>query len=64
MAEKKKTYAQLESELSDVMHRIESADYEDLDQLLKDYDSGTAIINELEKKLKSAKTKITQVIKK
>ena len=56
-----KTYRQLEDELSTVLERVENATYEELDDLLKDYDKGMKIITELQKKLQSAQNSIKKV---
>ncbi len=58
---KEKSYKQLESELSDVLDRVEHSDYEELDDLLADYEKGKKIIAELEKRLDSAKNSIKKV---
>jgi exodeoxyribonuclease VII small subunit len=50
-----KTYKELEDELHAVLDRVENASYDDLDDLLKDYASGMKLIEELQKKLKTAK---------
>lgn len=58
---KEKSYKQLESELAEVLERVEHSDYEELDELLADYDKGKKIISELEKRLESAKNSIKKV---
>jgi exodeoxyribonuclease VII small subunit len=58
-----KTYKQLEKELSEVLDRVESESYEDLDSLLSDYEKGTKIIEELQKRLETAKNSIKKVNK-
>ena len=56
----KKSFKTLESELDSIMERIETASYEELDDLLKDYEAGKKLIAELEKRLETAKNKITK----
>ena len=56
-----KTYKQLEEELATILERVEHASYDELDELLKDYDAGSKIITELQKKLDSAKNKVKKV---
>ena len=56
-----KTYKQLEEELGSILDRVENAEYEELDELLKDYDKGTKLIQQLQKKLDSAKNSINKV---
>jgi len=58
-----KTYKQLEQELNEVLERVENGSYEEIDQLLKDYEKGMAIANQLEEKLKTAKNTIIKVKK-
>lgn len=59
----KKSFAELERELAEVMERIERAEYDELDNLLTDYDSGKKIIEELEKRLQTAKNSISKIKK-
>ncbi len=56
-----KSFKQLEIELEAIMVRVESAEYEELDDLLKDYDAGKKLIAALEKKLTDAKNSIKKV---
>ncbi len=58
---KERSYKQLEAELAEVLDRVEHADYDELDDLLADYDKGKKIITELEKRLDSAKNTIKKV---
>lgn len=58
-----KTYRQLEEELQTVLGRVEGASYDELDDLLKDYDSGMKVIAELQKKLDTAKNTIKKAKK-
>lgn len=61
MAEKL-TYKQLESKLHEVLERVETASYDDLDSLIDDYNSGMKLIEELESRLKIAKNTIKKSI--
>ncbi len=56
-----KSFRELEQELSFVLSRVEQAEYEELDDLLADYESGKKIISALEKKLTDAKNTIKRV---
>ncbi len=58
-----KSYKQLEQELNEVLSRVESGSYDEIDELLKDYEKGMAIANLLEEKLKTAKNTIIKVKK-
>ena len=58
---KQKSYKMLETELNEVLQRVEHADYEELDELLADYEQGKKLIAELEKRLETAKNAITNV---
>lgn len=58
-----KSYKQLEQELSEVLERVENGLYDELDELLKDYEKGMALANLLEEKLKTAKNTIIKVKK-
>ncbi len=58
---KDKTYKELESELSLILDKIDQAEHEDLDDLLKDFEHGQNIIKELEQRLKTAKIKIATI---
>ena len=62
--DKEKTFKDLEQELDEILERVESASYDELDDLLKDYESGKSVIAELEKKLKQAKNSIKKAQKK
>ena len=55
------SYKKLEQELNEIMRKIEVGDYEDLDQMLKDYAAGTKLVEQMQKKLDSAKNKINKV---
>ncbi len=59
----KKTYKELEEELQAVLERVENASYDELDEVLKDYDAGTRLIEELQKKLDTAKNTIKKASK-
>ncbi len=58
-----KSYKQLEQELNEVLSRVESGSYDEIDELLKDYEKGMAIASLLEEKLKTAKNTIIKVKK-
>ena len=55
---KEKSYRDLEKELSEVLDRVESESYDELDDLLKDYDKGMKLIGDLQEKLETAKNSI------
>ncbi len=59
----KKSYKDIEQELHQVLARVENESYNDLDDLLKDYDSGTKLIASLQEKLEKAKNSIKKVNK-
>ncbi len=58
-----KSYKKLEQELGEVLQRVENGSYDEIDELLRDYEKGMAIANQLEEKLKTAKNKIIKVKK-
>ena len=58
---KEKTYKELETELSEVLERVENCSYDELDVLLADYEQGIKTIQSLEEKLKNAKNTIKKV---
>jgi len=58
-----KSFRELEQELAHVLSRVEQAEYDELDELLKDYEVGKKLIDELEKKLENAKNSIKKVTK-
>jgi len=58
-----KTYKQLEDELSAVLERVETASYDELDDLLKDYDNGIKIVSLMQDKLVKAKNTVKKVNK-
>lgn len=58
---KEKSFRELEKELSEVLDRVESESYDELDSLLQDYDKGMKLISELQEKLKTAKNSIKKV---
>lgn len=53
-----KTYRELEQQLAEIVDRIEHGSYDELDDLLKDYDQGTKLIADLQKRLDTAKNTI------
>lgn len=55
---KEKKFSELERELSEVTARIERSEYEELDEMLADYETGKNLIAELEKRLETAKNSI------
>jgi exonuclease VII small subunit len=57
----KKSYKEIEQELQKVLGRVENESYDDLDDLLKDYDSGIMLIASLQDKLEKAKNSIKKV---
>jgi len=58
-----KSYRNLEEELNTVLERVEHASYDELDELLKDYNQGMKLIEQLEEKLASAKNTIKKAVK-
>lgn len=64
MAKKnEQTFRELEAELEVVLTRVEQAEYEELDELLKDYGAAKQLIDKLEEKLTAAKSTIKKVTK-
>lgn len=63
MSQHEPTFKELEQELDAVLKRIELSSYEELDDLLKDYEVGQKLITKLEKKLQTAKNAITKAKK-
>jgi exonuclease VII small subunit len=59
MAEK--SYKELESELHELLGRVEHDSYEELDSLLQDYDKGIKLIADLQARLKKAKNSVIKV---
>ncbi len=62
-SEPAKSYRELEEELQIVLNRVEHDSYDELDDLLKDYDKGSALIAQLQKKLETAKNSIKKASK-
>jgi exodeoxyribonuclease VII small subunit len=56
-----KSYKEIESELNEVLDRVEHGSYDELDDLLKDYDKGMKLIASLQKKLETAKNSVKKV---
>lgn len=56
-----KTYGQLDAQLREIMDRIERAEYDELEAMLKDYDAGMKLIEQMKKQLESAKNSIKKV---
>jgi exodeoxyribonuclease VII small subunit len=66
MVEKKsdnKSYKQIETELHEVLDRVEHESYDELDNLLKDYDHGMKLIALLQEKLETAKNSVKKAPK-
>ena len=59
----KKSFKQLESELEQILQKVESSSYDELDDLLQDYESGKKMIAELEARLEKAKNTIVKAKK-
>ena len=59
MAEK--SYKEIESELHELLDRVEHDSYEELDSLLQDYDKGTKLIADLQARLMKAKNSVIKV---
>ena len=55
------TYKELEAELHELLDRIEHDTYDELDNLLKDYDKGMKLIADLQSKLEKAKNSVKKV---
>ncbi len=53
-----KSYKQLKTELDDLLTSFESAEHDDVEAMLKDYDEATKVINQLEDMLKKAQSKL------
>jgi exonuclease VII small subunit len=60
---KEPTYKELETKLHEVLDRVEHESYEDLDGLLKDYDTGMKLIADLQSKLETAKNSVKKAAK-
>lgn len=56
-----KSYKQLETELQELLSRVETADYDELETLIGDYEQGMKLIKLLETRLITAKNKITKI---
>lgn len=63
MADKKKSYKDLERELGELLDRIERAEYDDLDQMLADHKAANSLIDKLQTKLTDAQNTIRKVAK-
>jgi len=55
------SYKDLEAELHELLDRIEHDSYDELDNLLKDYDKGMKLIADLQAKLEKAKNSVKKV---
>ncbi len=56
----KKTYREIQSELDEVLSELQSGEL-DIDDALKKYERGSHLLKELERQLKMAENKITQI---
>ena len=59
--QKEQSYKELETELNTVLDRVEHGSYDELDDLLKDYDTGMKLIAGLQNKLETAKNSVKKV---
>ncbi len=57
----KQSYRDLEAELEAVLDRVENHNYENLEDMLKDYELGKNIIQKLQAKLDTAKNSIKNI---
>lgn len=57
----KKSYKDLQAELSEVLDAFERSAHEDVDELLADYEKGTKLIAELEAYLSEAEVKLSKI---
>ncbi len=55
------SYKELEAELHELLDRIEHDSYDELDNLLKDYDKGMKLIADLQARLEKAKNSVKKV---
>ncbi len=60
MTSKKTDYTALHTELDDVIEALQSSDL-DVDEAVKLYERGTAIVKELETYLNEAENKVTKI---
>jgi exodeoxyribonuclease VII small subunit len=60
---KEQSYKELEAELHELLDRVEHQSYDELDDLLKDYDTGMKLIASLQEKLETAKNTVKKAIK-
>ena len=58
MAKKGENYKDLKQELDVLLTKFESAQHEDVDEMLKDYDVAMELIERIESKLKAAQEKL------
>ncbi len=56
-----KTYKQLQADLQEILYKFENATHEDVDALLKDYETGKHLIAALEKQLQQAELTLKKV---
>lgn len=57
----KKSYKQLQQELSEILEAFEQSAHEDVDIMLADYEKGMAIIKEIEATLEHAEIKLKKM---
>ncbi len=57
------SYKELETQLNTILRQIEDSSYDELDNLLEDYEKGMKLIEELQNRLKTAKNRITKAKK-
>lgn len=58
-----KSFKRLEQELNEILERVEHGSYDQLDELLRDYEAGSKILAQMEKQLETAKNTITKAVK-
>lgn len=57
----KKSYKQLQEELSKILDTFEQSSHDDVDMMLADYEKGMAIIKEIETMLEKAELKLKKI---
>lgn len=60
MANKQINYQQLQAELNEIMSRLQREDT-DVEEALKDYERGLAIVKELEQYLANAENRVREI---
>ena len=61
MSEAKKSYRELKSELDEVMSSFETSAHEDVDEMLKDYEKASKLIQQLESQLEKAEVSLKKM---